>query len=83
MAYKETCHKEYKSFHITHNRSLNEYEIEIHMQENRQHAHTNYDTRYTLENPHWGKNLASKSIHHHVLFNKNAIAIQPCNPSNP
>ena len=53
------------------------------MQENIQHIDKNYDTRYTLGNPHLGKNLASKRIHHHVLFNKKTIAIQPWKPLKP
>ena len=46
------------------------------MQENRQHTHKNVTQDIPWETLIEGKTLASKSIHHHVLFSKNIIVIQ-------
>ena len=51
------------------------------MQEKRQHTHKNVTQDIPWETLIEGKNLASKIIHHHVLFNKNTIAIQSWKPS--
>ena len=48
------------------------------MQKNRQHTPKNVTQDISWETLIEGKkNLASKSIHQHVLSNKNSIAIQP------
>ena len=53
------------------------------MQENRQHTHKIVTQDIPWETLIERKNTASKNIHHHVLFSKNTIEIQPWKPSKP